>query len=123
MSSRHLVLAALDVAANARDKFGSFLSLGVAALFFWHAFINMGMVTGVLPVVGVTLPLMSYGGSSVTAVLIGVGNGLGHTAATILGHTVPEVKFARPAPGFYSSPLLIAAAVWVIVELRRTAEK
>jgi hypothetical protein len=54
--------------------------------------------------------------------LIGVGNGLGHTVATILGHTVPEVRFARPAPGFYSSPLLIAAAVWVIAELRRTAE-
>lgn len=51
-----------------------------------------------------------------------VGNGLGHTLATILGHTVPEVRFARPAPGFCSSPLLIAAAVWVIVELRRTAE-
>jgi hypothetical protein len=59
----------------------------------------------------------------VFAALIGVGNGLGHTVATILGHTVPEVRFARPAPGFYSSPLLIAAAVWVIVELRRTAEK
>jgi hypothetical protein len=58
----------------------------------------------------------------VFASLIGVGNGLGHTAATILGHTVPEVRFARPAPGFYSSPLLIAAAVWVIVELRRAAE-
>lgn len=54
--------------------------------------------------------------------LIGVGNGLVHTVATILGHTVPEVRFARPAPGFYSSPLLIAAAVWVIAELRRTAE-
>ena len=58
----------------------------------------------------------------VFAALIGVGNGLGHAVATILGHTVPEVRFARPAPGFYSSPLLIAAAVWVIVELRRTAE-
>ena len=51
-----------------------------------------------------------------------VGNGLAHAVATALGHTVPEVRFARPAPGFYSSPLLIAAAVWVIVELRRTAE-
>ncbi|MGB9104663.1 MAG: hypothetical protein WCC59_07895 [Terriglobales bacterium] len=51
-----------------------------------------------------------------------VGNGLGHAVATALGHTVPEVSFARPAPGFYSSPLLIAAAVWVIAELRRTAE-
>jgi hypothetical protein len=51
-----------------------------------------------------------------------VGNGLTHTVATILGHTVHEVTFSRPAPGFYSSPLLIAAAVWVIAELRRTAE-
>jgi len=68
-----LVLAALDVAANARDKFGSFLALGIAALFFWHAFINMGMVTGVLPVVGVPLPLFSYGGSSVVADMLGIG--------------------------------------------------
>jgi rod shape determining protein RodA len=68
-----LVLSALDVAANARDKFGSFLSLGVAALFFWHAFINMGMVTGLLPVVGVPLPLFSYGGSSVVADMLGIG--------------------------------------------------
>jgi rod shape determining protein RodA len=68
-----LVLAALDVAANARDKFGSYLSLGIAALFFWHAFINMGMVTGVLPVVGVPLPLFSYGGSSVLADMLGIG--------------------------------------------------
>ncbi len=51
-----------------------------------------------------------------------VGNGLAHAVATALGRTVPEVRFARPAPGFYSSPLLIAAAVWVIAELRRTAE-
>lgn len=68
-----LVLAALDVAAKARDKFGSFLSLGIAALFFWHAFINVGMVTGTLPVVGVPLPLFSYGGSSVVADLLGIG--------------------------------------------------
>ena len=68
-----LVLAALDVAANARDKFGSFLALGIAALFFWHAFINIGMVTGVLPVVGVPLPLFSYGGSSVLADMLGIG--------------------------------------------------
>lgn len=68
-----LVLAALDVAANARDKFGSFLALGISALFFWHAFINMGMVTGILPVVGVPLPLFSYGGSSVVADMLGIG--------------------------------------------------
>src|SRR5229473_2830088 len=68
-----LVLTALDVAANARDKFGSFLAIGIAALFFWHAFINIGMVSGILPVVGVPLPFFSYGGSSVLADLLGVG--------------------------------------------------
>lgn len=68
-----LVLSALSIAANARDKFGSMLSVGVAALFFWHAFINIGMVTGVMPVVGVPLPLLSYGGSSVVADLLGIG--------------------------------------------------
>jgi len=68
-----LVLAAIDVASNARDKFGSFLAVGVAGLFFWHAFINIGMVSGALPVVGVPLPLFSYGGSSVLADMLGVG--------------------------------------------------
>ncbi len=67
------VVCALGIAGNARDRFGHVLAVGVTAMMFWHAFINMGMVTGVLPVVGVTLPLMSYGGSSVMAVLIGVG--------------------------------------------------
>ena len=68
-----LVLAALDVATNAREKFGSFLAIGIAALFFWHAFINIGMVSGALPVVGVPLPLFSYGGSSVVADMLGIG--------------------------------------------------
>jgi len=60
------------------------------------------------------------GPSYVVALVIGVGNGLGHSVATVLGHTLPEVTFSRPAPGFYSSPLLIAAAVWLIVELHRS---
>jgi rod shape determining protein RodA len=68
-----LVLCALDIAANARDRFGAFLAFGAGALFFWHAFINIGMVTGVLPVVGVPLLLMSYGGSSAVLTLIAIG--------------------------------------------------
>lgn len=48
-------------------------------------------------------------------------NGLGHTLATVLGRTVASVTFPRPAPGFYSSPLLLAAALWMIMRLRRTA--
>jgi rod shape determining protein RodA len=67
-----LVASALGIAGDARDRFGQFLAVGVTAMLFWHAFINMGMVIGLLPVVGVTLPLMSYGGSSVIAVALAV---------------------------------------------------
>ena len=48
-------------------------------------------------------------------------NGLGHTLFTVLGHTVASVSFPRPAPGFYSSPFLLAASVWMIIRLRQTA--
>jgi rod shape determining protein RodA len=68
-----LVAAAIEIAGNARDRFGHFLAVGVTAMLFWHVFINIGMVTGVLPVVGVTLPLMSYGGSSVVVVYAAIG--------------------------------------------------
>ena len=68
-----LVVSALSIAGNARDRFGHFLAVGVTGMLFWHALINMGMVIGILPVVGVTLPLMSYGGSSVIAVMMGIG--------------------------------------------------
>ena len=68
-----LLILAISVAMNAREKFGTYLCVGVASMIFWHVFINIGMVTGVLPVVGVPLPLMSYGGSSVLTILIGLG--------------------------------------------------
>jgi hypothetical protein len=55
----------------------------------------------------------------VFAVLM-IGNGMGHVLGTIAGRTVASVRFARPMPGFYSSPVLIAAALWTLVELRRT---
>ena len=48
-------------------------------------------------------------------------NGLGHTLFSILGHTVDAVRFPRPAPGFYSSPFLFAASLWLMFRLRRTA--
>ncbi len=48
-------------------------------------------------------------------------NGLTHTLFSILGHTVAAVTFPRPAPGFYSSPLLFVASVWLMIRLRRTA--
>jgi hypothetical protein len=48
-------------------------------------------------------------------------NGLNHTLFSILGRTVASVTFSRPAPGFYSSPFLFVASVWLMVRLRRTA--
>ncbi len=46
------------------DRFASVVCIGVAVMFFWHVMINVGMVSGLLPIVGVTLPLVSYGGSA-----------------------------------------------------------
>jgi rod shape determining protein RodA len=68
-----LVLWAIRIAATAKDRFGAVLAIGVGALIFWHAIFNLGMATGLLPVVGVTLPLFSAGGSSVLTILLGIG--------------------------------------------------
>lgn len=68
-----VVLWGIKIASHAKDRFGAALAIGISAMIFWHTFFNIGMVTGVLPVVGVPLPLFSYGGSSVMTVLIGIG--------------------------------------------------
>lgn len=68
-----LVVWGLRIASTAKDRFGAVTAVGVTALIFWQAVINLGMVSGVLPVVGVTLPLFSYGGSSVLTLMIGIG--------------------------------------------------
>jgi rod shape determining protein RodA len=68
-----LVLWGLKIASEAKDRFGAVVAVGVSALIFWQTVINLGMVSGLLPVVGITLPLVSYGGSSVLTVMIGIG--------------------------------------------------
>ncbi len=68
-----LSLWAIRIASQSRDRFGAVLAVGVGAIVFWQAFINLCMALGLLPVVGVTLPLFSAGGSSVMTVLIGLG--------------------------------------------------
>jgi rod shape determining protein RodA len=68
-----LVASAIDIAGNARDRFGNFLAVGITGMLFWQVTVNIGMVIGLLPVVGVTLPLMSYGGSSVLTIFFGIG--------------------------------------------------
>jgi len=68
-----VILWSVRLAGQARDRFGAVMCVGVAALYFWHTVINIGMVTGLMPVVGVTLPLMSYGGSSVLTMMMAAG--------------------------------------------------
>jgi len=68
-----LLVVSLRVVARARDRLGALLVFGVAAIFFWQVLINISMVTGLLPVVGIPLPLLSYGGSSMVSMMAGVG--------------------------------------------------
>lgn len=68
-----LIIWGLKIASQAKDRFGAVIAVGVSAMFFWHIVINIGMVSGMLPIVGLTLPLFSYGGSSVLSMMIGVG--------------------------------------------------
>lgn len=68
-----IIMWGLHIAQHSKDRFGTLLAFGISALFFWHVAINLGMVMGILPVVGVPLPFMSYGGSFLLTVMIGVG--------------------------------------------------
>ena len=68
-----LVLWALRIASPAKDRFGAVLAVGVGAMIFWQTVVNLGMVSGLLPVVGMTLPLFSYGGSSLLSTMLGLG--------------------------------------------------
>jgi rod shape determining protein RodA len=65
-----LLVWGLVVANNSKDGFGSMLSIGVVGMLFWPAAINVAMVLGLAPVIGVPLPLVSYGGTQVLANLI-----------------------------------------------------
>jgi rod shape determining protein RodA len=67
------LLVGLESASQTKDPFGSLLAIGVVGLFFWHIVINQGGVLGLMPLTGVPLPLLSYGGSSLFTLMIGVG--------------------------------------------------
>jgi rod shape determining protein RodA len=68
-----VLLRGLSIARTSKEPFGSYLALGVVALLFWPAAINVAMVVGLAPVVGVPLPLLSYGGSALVTCWIGIG--------------------------------------------------
>jgi len=68
-----LLLCCLNVATRARDSFGVLLAFGLTVMLFGQVLVNIGMATGSLPVVGITLPFFSYGGSSLLASMIAIG--------------------------------------------------
>ncbi len=68
-----LVLRALAIALEAPTVFSRLLAGAIAAIFFCYAFVNMGMVSGILPVVGVPLPFISYGGTAMVTLGLGLG--------------------------------------------------
>ncbi|MBI9089751.1 MAG: rod shape-determining protein RodA [Desulfobacterium sp.] len=68
-----LLIWGLNISYSCRDMFGSILAFGITIMIFWQIFINVGMIMGLMPVVGVPLPLISYGGSSVITNMAGIG--------------------------------------------------
>jgi rod shape determining protein RodA len=68
-----LIGRGLVITANASTLFARLISGAVTLMFFTYAFVNMGMVSGVLPIVGVPLPMMSYGGTALVSLFVGLG--------------------------------------------------
>jgi len=68
-----LIWWGIDVAYKAKDQLGVFLAVGVVAMLVFYLAVNVGMTLGVAPVVGVPLPLMSYGGNSILTTMAGLG--------------------------------------------------
>ncbi|MBW8004666.1 MAG: rod shape-determining protein RodA [candidate division NC10 bacterium] len=68
-----LVTRGLEIASDSRDLFGALMAFGIMAMMMVQLVVNIGMVLGVMPVVGVPLPLLSYGGSSLLVTCLGIG--------------------------------------------------
>ncbi len=68
-----LLARGLLIAYRAQDRFGLFLAVGIVTMFAFHVFINVGMNMGIMPVTGIPLPFVSYGGTSLLIGMIGVG--------------------------------------------------
>jgi len=68
-----LIFWGLNIAQGCREPFGTIVAVGITSMIFWQVIINIGMTMGLMPVVGVPLPFISYGGSSVLTTSIGIG--------------------------------------------------
>lgn len=68
-----MIAYCIRLVQRAKDRFGALLVFGMVAIVFWHVVINVAMVAGVMPVVGVPLPLVSYGGSALASMMFAMG--------------------------------------------------
>ena len=68
-----LLFRCIQISIEAKDKFGALLASGITAIFFFHIFVNIGMVIGIMPVTGLPLSFVSYGGSNLIVSFIGIG--------------------------------------------------
>ena len=68
-----IILLGLNIATHARDAFGALVATGIVCMFGFHVIVNIGMTTGVLPVAGLPLPFVSYGGSNLLLNMISIG--------------------------------------------------
>ncbi len=68
-----LLLIGIDTAKNAKDRVGALMAGGIVAMLSMYVFINIGMAVGIMPVVGVPLPLVSYGGTSIITTFLAIG--------------------------------------------------
>ncbi|MGZ8531911.1 MAG: FtsW/RodA/SpoVE family cell cycle protein, partial [Candidatus Binatia bacterium] len=68
-----IVAYCLGIVQRAKDRFGALLVFGMLSIIFWHVAINISMVTGLMPVVGVPLPMVSYGGSALASMMFAIG--------------------------------------------------
>jgi rod shape determining protein RodA len=68
-----LILWGLNIAKNSKEEFGSIMAIGIVSIIFWQVVINVGMTTGLMPVVGIPLLLFSYGGSSLISTMAAMG--------------------------------------------------
>lgn len=71
-----LLLRLIDIAQKARDRAGMLILVGIVCMIFSHVLINVGMALGIMPAIGIPLPLLSYGGSSLITVFAAIGLGL-----------------------------------------------
>ncbi|MDR1044668.1 MAG: rod shape-determining protein RodA [Candidatus Adiutrix sp.] len=112
-----LLSSGLTLARRSRDRFGSLIALGLTSLLFWQVVINVGMVIGLLPVVGIPLPFISYGGTSLVVTVAAVGLILNIGMRRYLFQAEP----VRENPYVWQQPVTEEQRLIVTVPIRRLA--